>query len=130
MSQVAKCPNCSLRKSGQYPNGWCRKCYDEHRNRLPIDLTETIKEAQQTGDWKKLADSLGPVIRDIADGSVKATAAQSSLIHHIMDRAYGKVSKTQEDKAGAIGIVLLPVQGDGKDLKLCPLCRDFHTKHG
>src|SRR5258705_479345 len=115
------CPNCSVRKSGNYPNGICRKCYDEKRLRVPVDLTEQIKEAQATGDWKRLADSLGPVIRDIADGSVKATASQSSLIRHIMDRAYGKVSKTQEDKAGAIGVVLLPVQGSGRDIKLCPI---------
>lgn len=126
----AKCPNCSKRWSGNYPGGVCRKCYDEHRLRVPVDLTEKVKEAQATGDWKKLADSLGPIIRDIADGSVKATASQSSLIRHIMDRAYGKVSKSQEDKTGAHGIVLLPTVGTDKDMKICQLCKDYHTNHG
>lgn len=132
------CPECGLRNVGPYPGGTCRKCYDTKRatkitigKGVPQDLADRIKAAQASGDWKALADSLNNVVTGIANGTVDASAAQASLLRHILDRAYGRVSKTQEDKQGPIGIVILPSIGreNSEDTQICPKCLEFHRNH-
>jgi len=132
------CPRCNERNAGKYPGGLCRACYNDKRRTaikigagVPEDLAQRIRLAQTSGDWKALADSLSDVVRGIADGSIKATAAQGSLVKHILDRAYGRVSKSQEDTKGPIGIVILPSIGrdNTEDLRICPECLKHHATH-
>lgn len=131
-----KCPACGTRASGPYPDGLCRRCYDIKRAGKPPltpakfeELQERLKTAEATGDWKKLADELQPTFTAIANGTVKATAAQASLIKHIFDRAYGRVTKTQEDKRGPIGIIILPSMGVNESAQMCPQCVEAHKLH-
>jgi hypothetical protein len=123
------CPQCLTRKAGKYPNGLCRKCYDAGKLEMPVDLPEKVRTAQVSGDWRGLADSLMPVIVGSADGSIKVTAAQASLLKHITDRAYGKVTKTQEDKSEAAGVVILPMMGQDANAFVCEKCKEAHLKH-
>jgi hypothetical protein len=132
------CPRCNIRKSGRYPGKLCRVCYDEKRKtrivigaEVPQDLQDRVRLAQTSGDWKALADSLGDTIKDVANGNIKATAAQGSMLKHIMDRAYGRVSKSQEDKQGPVGLVILPTIGrdNSEDLRVCPTCAKNHLEH-
>ena len=132
------CPECGVRNAGPYPGGTCRKCYDTKRatkisigKAVPQDLADRIKAAQSGGDWKALADSLSETIRGVANGEIKATAAQGSMLKHIMDRAYGRVSKSQEDKQGPMGIVILPTIGreNSEDVRICAKCAEYHRNH-
>lgn len=132
------CPRCNVRNAANYPGNLCRACYNEKRltsikvgAAVPDDLREKIKAAQTSGDWKTLADSLSGEVKDIASGKTKATAAQAAMLKHILDRAYGRVSKSQEDKTGAIGIVILPTIGrdNSEDLRVCPTCQKQHLEH-
>lgn len=125
------CPrNCGRTGSFRYPGGLCRTCYDEKRAQGPKNLAKLVKQAQKSGDWKQLAEELSDTIKGVADGSVEATAAQSSLLKHIMDRAYGRVTKSQEDSQGPVGIVVLPTLDVGMNTHVCPICLDYHLKHG
>lgn len=133
------CPACGIRKAGAYPGDLCRHCYDIKRNAVPElsaltpkkleKLQERLKDAEASGDWKALADGLQDTVKAIAAGTVKATAAQSSLLKHIMDRAYGRVSKTQEDKKSAVGVVVLPSFGIDATAHICPECLAAHELH-
>lgn len=132
------CPRCNTREAGKYPGNLCRSCYDEKRRTsikigmgVPEDLAQRVRQAQTSGDWKALADSLSGIVKDIANGEVKASAAQGSLIKHILDRAYGRVSKSQEDSQGPVGIVILPSIGrdNSEDLRICPECLKHHATH-
>lgn len=132
------CPRCNIRNAGNYVGGLCRACYDEKRRTrivigegVPEDLAQRVRQAQTSGDWKALADSLNDTIVGVANGSIKATAAQGSMLKHIMDRAYGRVSKSQEDKQGPMGIVILPSIGrdNSEDLRICPECLKHHQSH-
>lgn len=130
------CPACATRASGPYPDDLCRRCYDIKRAGKPPltpakfeELQEKLKTAEATGDWKKLAEELQPTFVAIANGTVKTTAAQASIIKHIFDRAYGKVSKTQEDKRGPIGLVILPSLGSQTTAQICPQCLEAHKLH-
>jgi hypothetical protein len=132
------CPRCNSRNAGKYPGGLCRACYNDKRRtsikigtEVPEDLAQRIRQAQVSGDWKALADNLNDTVKGIADGSIKATAAQASLVKHILDRAYGRVSKSQEDKQGPVGIVILPSIGrdNSEDLRICPDCLKHHATH-
>jgi len=130
------CPACGKRASGPYPDGLCRRCYDIKRKGQPpltpakfADLQEKLKIAEATGDWKELADSLQDTVKAIASGVTKATAAQTSIIKHILDRAYGKVSKSQEDKRGPVGIIILPTLGFGESAHICKQCIEAHKLH-
>ena len=124
-----KCPKCQERVSGPYPDGLCRHCYDLKRRTVPKDLGERVKIAQETGDWKTLAEGLKDTIQGIADGTVEATATQGRMVQHIMDRAYGRVNKSQEDKAGPLGIVVLPMIGSGAESRICHKCQEIHKMH-
>lgn len=94
-----------------------------------MDVAALAKGAQTDDDWKRLAVTLGDTIKGLADGSIKASAAQVSIVKHIMDRAFGRVSKTQQDKAGPLGLVVLPALDKGDSTHLCALCVAEHTKN-
>lgn len=85
-------------------------------------LPALAEEPKTKDDWVKLAERLKPTIDGITDGTVKASASQSALIRHILDRAYGRVVQSQNEKRPAAGIVLLPVLGERGDSKMCPQC--------
>lgn len=108
----------------------CRVCYDLSRGVSPLDnLGEKIKNAQKSGDWTSLADGLSGVIEQVARGEMKATAAQGSLLKHILDRAYGRVTKAQEDKQGPVGVVVLPTLDKEGNTHVCKRCLEAHQLH-
>ena len=89
-----RCVQCGFRKAEGRRGGLCRACYDEKRARtitigtkVPEDIAERVRTAQQTGDWLSLAKALEPTVKAIASGAEKASAAQSALLKHILDRA-------------------------------------------
>lgn len=85
-----------------------------------------LKEKRKDDEWCRLAQELDPVVKGIADGTVKATAAQASTIKHILDRCYGRVQEKASEKKPASGIVVLPVLGAGQTTQecftTCPAC--------
>lgn len=112
--------------------GLCRHCYDVKRNdtaKLPADLQRLVAEAQKTGDWKALAEQLQPTMTAIAQGLVKASAAQASILNMIFNRAFGKVTKSQEDAKGPVGVIVLPSLGEDGMSRLCPQCVEAHKSH-
>jgi len=89
--------------------------------KLP-DLPALVAKAETPDDWKRLAKDLEQVASQIAKGEVKATAAQTSMLKHILDRAHGKVAATQESKTMPAGILVLPTLGEGSSTMICPQC--------
>lgn len=128
------CTRCRERNAQPKFKGLCNRCYrgtvDHHlpASILGMDVGAMAAGAQTDDDWRRLAVQLGDVIKGLADGSIKASAAQVSIIKHIMDRGFGKVSKSQQDKAGPLGLVVLPVLDKGDSTHLCALCLEIHTK--
>lgn len=128
------CTRCRERNAQPKFRGLCNRCYrgtvDHHppASVLGMDVQALAAGAQTDDDWKRLAVRLGDTIQGIADGSIKANAAQTSIVKHIMDRAYGKVSKSQQDKAGPLGLVVLPVLDKGDATHMCELCLEIHMK--
>jgi hypothetical protein len=90
------------------------------------DLQKMMKTAKTDDEWQQLAAAITPTAVKIMQGAVKASSSQASLIRHIFDRAYGRVSKTQEDKAGASGLVVLPTLGSGQGVEVCKRCQEIH----
>jgi len=64
----------------------------------------------------------------ILDGSVKASAAQASLIKDIMDRAFGRPTSTQLEKRIAAGVIVFPALDTGMMMTICPKCGYDATK--
>lgn len=79
-------------------------------------------------EWRKLADALRETIKLSALGEIKISAAQASLIKHILERAHGRVVDSQKSKA-PVGVVMLPTVGSGVSAKLCPACVEAHKGH-
>lgn len=86
------------------------------------ELSLAAEEPKTKDDWVKLAERIKPTIDGIADGSVKASASQSALIRHILDRAYGRVMQSQNEKRPAAGLVILPTLGERGSMDICPEC--------
>ena len=132
-----KCPVCGVRQAGTVAKpdmygGLCRHCYDAKRNdtaKLPADLQKLVAEAQKTGNWRELAEQLQPTMTAIAQGIVKTNAAQVAVLNMIFNRAYGKVTKSQEDAKGPVGVIVLPALGEAGMSQLCPLCVEAHRSH-
>jgi len=82
---------------------------------------EALPAAASDDEWCKLAKELRDTYQGIAEGSVKATAAQVSALHKIYDRCYGKVAEKRADRP-ASGVLVLPALGDGSTLTVCPKC--------
>lgn len=72
--------------------------------------------------WTKLADSLGDTIEAVAKNQVKATAAQIAIIKHILDRAYGRVTASAQEKLVPAGLLILPTLGERANTIICPKC--------
>src|SRR5258706_6243815 len=93
------CTRCKTRNGQAKYKGLCNKCYRETRDvrvpRLPAqfgDLAEQLKDPDKSKDyWKNLALQLQPTVVGLADGSIKATAAQAAIIKEILGRAHGNV---------------------------------------
>lgn len=77
---------------------------------------------QSQDEWCKLAAELRPVMIAIAEGGVKASAAQASTLRHVFDRCFGKVQEKQSDKKPASGVLILPMLGSGPAATVCPRC--------
>jgi hypothetical protein len=89
-----------------------------------LDLSKyaiATTEEKSDDEWKKLAKELAPTIRDISQGLVKASAAQTAIIKHVMDRAYGRIGQ-KEQQLVANGVVILPTLGERSEMFLCPVC--------
>lgn len=127
------CKRCGVRNAQITYKGYCHRCYEEMKvvPKTPLDALGTAMTSAQTeDDWKRLASELGPTVASIAKGEIKATAAQAAMLKEILGRAHGRISKSQEDSQGPIGIVVLPTLGIGPAMHLCPKCIDYHTTHG
>jgi len=129
------CTTCGVRNGLVIYKGLCSKCYAEKRAANlaasgPLNnLGEKMATARNVEDWKRLAKDLSPIMEQIARGEIKATAAQASILKSINDRAYGRVTKSQEESKGPLGIVVLPLLGTGMGAQICPKCLEAHTKH-
>lgn len=121
------------RKAGRTYKGLCRKHYNEsvlekRSAAIPKDLGARAVAAKTPEDWQKLAEQLGPIIQGVADGTIKATAAQTAMLKDIMSRAWGKPIAIQEKKQVAAGVVVLPTLNFGHEMKVCPKCGYEATK--
>lgn len=98
---------------------------------LPLDgLSTQMALAQSEDDWKRLYAALAPTIEAVAKGELKASAAQAALLKEIMQRAFGRVTKSQEDSKGPLGVVVLPALDNGSSLShICPKCLEEHARH-
>jgi len=126
------CNRCGKRNAQVIFKGLCQRCYTELRQiaKTPLDaLGNAVAAARTDSDWKNLAAKLAPTIEAIAKGELAATAAQAALLKTIMDRAYGRVTKSQEDAKGPIGVVVLPVLNTGASMQICPRCLEAHQQH-
>lgn len=129
------CKRCLKRNAQVYYKGLCQHCYLELRqvakNATPLgNLADKMAEAKTADDWRILADALKPTIEAVARGEVKASAAQAAMLKEIMSRAFGRVTKSQEEQAVPPGIIFLPTVGEGSKMQICPKCREFHSNHG
>lgn len=127
------CSRCQKRNAQLIYKGLCHRCYVEMSKAYQEPLAalgDDIKAAKSDDDWKQLAAKLAPIVEQVASGALKATAAQAAMLKAIMDRAYGRVTKSQEEARVAAGIVVLPTIGDGITSRICPLCLAEHAKHG
>lgn len=80
-----------------------------------------LMAAEQAGiPWSELRNSLTDVIRAVANGTVRATAAQVSMIKHVIEQAK---TAEQDGKAQVRNVVLLPVQGAGANLTFAEAAR-------
>src|SRR6267378_258637 len=131
------CTRCKERNAQPRYNGLCNRCYRETRDvrvpRLPKqfgDIIEQLADPDKSKEyWKNLAVQLQPTIVGVSDGTVKATAAQSAILKEVLSRAYGKVTKSQEDERGPIGVVVLPTLDRGISTHICPKCAEYHMTH-
>ena len=127
------CIKCGVRNGLTIYKGLCSKCYAEklgQKDKSPLaDIGAQMAGVKTPEDWQKLAKSLSSVVEAIARGGLKATAAQASILKTIYDRAYGRVTKSQEEGKGPLGIVVLPILGTGVGARICPYCLEEHTKH-
>lgn len=93
-------------------------------------ISTDMANATTQDDWKKIAKEIGATALKIMTGEAKGSAAQTSLIKTIWDRAYGKISAKDEEKGVEAGIIILPTLGERSNMKLCPRCRyEMETKY-
>lgn len=85
---------------------------------IAIDL-EALAAAAADGTipWSEMAKQLTIVMSTIASGKVKASAAQVSIIKHIIAEA--KATSATDDTVN--NVILLPVQGGGATATLDPV---------
>jgi len=88
-----------------------------------FDEVEKVAKRKGKVDWDEAADSISPLLVQIAAGEVKATPAQQRAIEAIIVRGKGKVVEKQR-KLIAPGIVILPALGLRENTKLCPNCME------
>ena len=91
-----------------------------------VDLSvfdERLLEAETEEDWKALAKEMRPVMVGIMQGDIKASAAQSSILKHVLDRAYGRLGTKEKQVISPSGVVILPTLGERSDMKICPQCK-------
>src|SRR6266496_2807826 len=127
------CTRCGTRNGQVIYKGRCHRCYEELKivPKSPLDaLGNLIAAARTEDDWKKLAGVLAPTVEAIAKGELKASAAQAAMLKEVLARAYGKVTKSQQDAQGPSGIVMLPTLGVGASTQLCKKCLEAHPNHG
>lgn len=89
-----------------------------------LDLSKfDYSSAKTDDDWKRVAKDLDSTIKGIADGSIKANAAQVAVVKYIMDRAYGKLSAKEDSVAMPSGVIILPALGERSEQFVCPNCK-------
>lgn len=118
------CPVCQKAKASTRASKLCGTCHKKANPPPAVapDLTARAALAKTTEDWQRLAKEIEPVIKKILEGKSDVTAAQSSLLKSILDRAYGKPVATQNDKKLAAGVIILPTLDTGEKMLVCPKC--------
>lgn len=76
----------------------------------PLDLEELFAETDKGIPWKQLRSKLTDVIRSVADGTVRATAAQNSMLQFIIKKAEEEAA--DEDEVS--NVIVLPTQGSNQ----------------
>lgn len=71
--------------------------------------------------WEELAERVRPVLAAVAAGKAYANTQQMAALKEIVQRGEGKVGTKQQD-AQDVGVVVLPMLGEGMDAHLCPSC--------
>jgi hypothetical protein len=94
----------------------------ERLNDVDEILDEAPDDDAEKSQWCALAKKLEPVIEEIAEGTVKASAAQAATIRHILDRCYGRVQERESDLKPSAGVVVLPMLGTNSEALICPRC--------
>jgi hypothetical protein len=85
------------------------------------DPISSLMDAKEIGiPWTKLYGRLADVIESLANGSVKASAAQVSMLKEVIKEAKAEMAK---EASGATHVVLLPTLGSGADVHLDPQWR-------
>lgn len=138
MDKLNLCPSCNKARASTRKSRLCGTCHKKAvakrvaQSATPAvvssEILAKVALAKTTEDWQVLAAEMAPVIADILNGTVKATAAQASLIKDIMNRAYGKPIAAQMEKRAAAGLIVLPVLDYGVKMTICPNCGYNATK--
>lgn len=82
------------------------------------DPISSLIDAKEIGiPWSKLYGRLADVIESIANGTVKASAAQVSMLKEVIKEAKAEQAKDAENVQR---VVLLPTQGTAAELQLDP----------
>ena len=89
------------------------------------DLLAELLTANEGGiPWSAMRDKLTDVMASVANGTVRATAAQVSMLKYIVEQA-----KDQGTTDKVLNVVLLPVQGAGATLRFEELARLQVAEH-
>lgn len=85
-----------------------------------LDPIAALAAAADLGlPWAQMRDKLQDVILSVANGTVRATAAQVSMLKYIVEQAKADASSSER----ILGVVLLPTQDTGANMRLQPAMR-------
>jgi hypothetical protein len=81
-------------------------------------LADLLTAKEQGIPWSQLRDKLSAVVESVASGTVRATAAQVSMLKFVVEQA-----KIEGGTEKVLNVVLLPTQGVGATLRFEEMAR-------